>query len=347
MLRPLLRLKLKWLTFGQELDKSWTVFQAAQRDFGDAVPQAQRKTSTTAEETRPSSTMPMAPSIAVLDDADVNRVASTSTGSSDPSSSQSGTHRYSFHDFKDSNPPFLLTSSQPCKVIFQNQLNMLRGTSTQHRYAQICFLKYKGVSHAQAEEYTHKSEALQRETVKKCLEMSWRSAEWLAWIQKEVASRNGSLEGGQWQTTITKGLEDLANGKAPTCLKGTVGEDWDYCEYLHNGTSFNMSRSISEVIVKSFSPTSHIHKLAFQLLSIIGPAADRGTRKFFFIIHVFFLTKGSSLLDTRARRSRCSVFLSCSMSNISGDFVVQNLKDYFHWSCPEVKYCQHPEVLWH
>jgi len=45
-----------------------------------------------------------------------------------------------------------------------------------------------------------------------------------AWIRKEVASKNGGLEGEEWQTTITKNLEDPANGKALMCLKETVGK---------------------------------------------------------------------------------------------------------------------------
>lgn len=45
-----------------------------------------------------------------------------------------------------------------------------------------------------------------------------------AWIQKEVALKNGGLEGEEWRTTITKSLEDPANGKALMCLKEAVGK---------------------------------------------------------------------------------------------------------------------------
>ena len=46
---------------------------------------------------------------------------------------------------------------------------------------------------------------------------------------------------------------------------------------MHDGTPFNINRSIPEVTVKSFSPTPYIRKPGFQLLSIIASAADGET----------------------------------------------------------------------
>jgi len=56
------------------------------------------------------------------------------------------------------------------------------------------------------------------------------------------------------------------------------GDNRDYCEYLHKGTSFSAEESIPEVTVKSFSPTPQIRRPGFQLLSIISPV-DRETTK--------------------------------------------------------------------
>lgn len=56
------------------------------------------------------------------------------------------------------------------------------------------------------------------------------------------------------------------------------GDNRDYCEYLHKGTSFSAEESIPAVTVKSFSPTPQIRRPGFQLLSIISPV-DRETTK--------------------------------------------------------------------
>jgi len=310
MLCPLL-LKNKWLTFGQ----SQTVFQAAQKDLGDAVPQAQRETFTTVEETRPSSTTPTASSIATLNDADVNTAASTSTEPSDPSSSQSVWNTQAlFSRLQSALPPNVVSTVQ------SHIPESIKHASGNIDLAQIRtnllseVQRIQGVTRAQAEEYAHKSEALLREAVKEAQEVlrdavkvippeetnsrlnsissgfnlggsnmspgdvevigttvanatidsgkgkgvnidagmsavSSRAEVFLArlthdptimrtdpasdtvskesytaWIQKEVASKNGGLEGEEWRTTITKSLEDPANGKALICLKETVGK---------------------------------------------------------------------------------------------------------------------------
>ena len=44
------------------------------------------------------------------------------------------------------------------------------------------------------------------------------------WIQKEVTSKKGGLEGEEWQTIIAKNLDDTANGQALMNLKETVGK---------------------------------------------------------------------------------------------------------------------------
>ncbi|KAF5354930.1 hypothetical protein D9756_005402 [Leucocoprinus leucothites] len=50
-----------------------------------------------------------------------------------------------------------------------------------------------------------------------------------------------------------------------------TGDNRDYCEYFHNGTSFNAEDSIPEITVKSFSPAPQIRRPGFQLLSIVDP----------------------------------------------------------------------------
>lgn len=47
------------------------------------------------------------------------------------------------------------------------------------------------------------------------------------------------------------------------------GDNRDYCEYTHKGTSFGVARSIPEITVKSFSPAPQIRRPGFQLLSVI------------------------------------------------------------------------------
>ncbi len=49
------------------------------------------------------------------------------------------------------------------------------------------------------------------------------------------------------------------------------GDNRDYCEYVHEGTSFGVVGSIPEITVKSFSPAPQIRRPGFQLLSIINP----------------------------------------------------------------------------
>ena len=44
------------------------------------------------------------------------------------------------------------------------------------------------------------------------------------WIQKEVTSKKGGLEGEEWQTIIAKNLDDTVNGQALMNLKETVGK---------------------------------------------------------------------------------------------------------------------------
>ncbi|KAF5354936.1 hypothetical protein D9756_005404 [Leucocoprinus leucothites] len=43
-----------------------------------------------------------------------------------------------------------------------------------------------------------------------------------AWVQKEVASKEGGLEGEAWQTTITKALDDTGDGEALASMKDTL-----------------------------------------------------------------------------------------------------------------------------
>lgn len=300
MLCPLLRLKLKWLTLGQ----SQTVFQTAQRDFGDIVPQVQRETSTTTEETRPSSTTPTASSIATLNDADVDTAANTSTEPSDPSSSQSVWNTQAlFSRLQSALPPNVVSTVQSHipRSIKHASGNIDLAQIRTNLFSEV--QRIQGVTRAQAEEYAHKSEALLREAVKEAqgvlrdavkvippeetnsrlnstssgsnlggsntspedVEVTVTDAtvdsekgmsavssraevfltrlthdptimrtdpasdtvtkeSYTAWIQKEVASKNGGLEGEEWRTTITKSLEDPANGQALMCLKETVGK---------------------------------------------------------------------------------------------------------------------------
>ncbi|KAF9451972.1 hypothetical protein P691DRAFT_661989 [Macrolepiota fuliginosa MF-IS2] len=49
------------------------------------------------------------------------------------------------------------------------------------------------------------------------------------------------------------------------------GDDRDYCEYTHEGTSFGVAGSIPEITVKSYSPAPQIRRPGFQLVSIIDP----------------------------------------------------------------------------
>ncbi|KXN85336.1 hypothetical protein AN958_11436 [Leucoagaricus sp. SymC.cos] len=49
------------------------------------------------------------------------------------------------------------------------------------------------------------------------------------------------------------------------------GDNRDYCEYVHRGTSFDVAGQIPEITVKSFSPAPHIRRPGFQLLSIVDP----------------------------------------------------------------------------
>ncbi|KAJ3566466.1 hypothetical protein NP233_g6984 [Leucocoprinus birnbaumii] len=63
------------------------------------------------------------------------------------------------------------------------------------------------------------------------------------------------------------------------------GDNRDYCEYFHKGSSFNAEESIPEITVKSFSPAPHIRRPGFELLSLVDPTGLDSTQRREALLH--------------------------------------------------------------
>ena len=44
------------------------------------------------------------------------------------------------------------------------------------------------------------------------------------WIEQEIVSKEGGLEGDEWQARIAEVLDDTSDGKALATLRDTLGE---------------------------------------------------------------------------------------------------------------------------
>jgi hypothetical protein len=56
---------------------------------------------------------------------------------------------------------------------------------------------------------------------------------YMAWIKREVASKEGGIEGEEWRETVSKSLDDGVDGEALTNLKAMLGKDCS--KTSHNG----------------------------------------------------------------------------------------------------------------
>ncbi|KAF8135763.1 Metallo-dependent phosphatase [Boletus edulis] len=110
------------------------------------------------------------------------------------------------------------------------------------------------------------------------------------------------------------------------------GDNRDYCEVIHEVPGSDLQpNTVREVTVKSFSPSRHIRRPGFQLLSLIPPSSSPigptfmetpchlpDTLRVFHSIHVpCFILTALVLLYLNVRVSRHKKSLSCNFSPIS------------------------------